>query len=66
MANHIWIGVMKDIHENLIKARFDKPSNVQEVVICKDSGKRANGNCRNTYMEYYRKGTVIDVRCEEH
>lgn len=66
MATHIWTAVMKSIHENYIKAWFDKPSSVQEVVICKDSGKRANGNCKNTYIEYFRKGTVIDTRCDQH
>ena len=66
MANHIWTGVMTSIHENYIKANFDKPNNVQEVVICKDSGKRASGSCKNTYIEYFRKGTVIDSTCDIH
>ena len=66
MANHIWTGVMKNIHNNLIKASFDKPGNVDEVVVCKDSGKIATDGCRNTYVEYFRKGTVPGERCDRH
>ena len=66
MANKIWVNAMRKIHENLIKANFDKPNNLQEVIVCKESGKRATGGCRNTYVEYFRKGTVPDERCEKH
>lgn len=66
MANQIWANVMKDVHENLIKADFEKNKNVQEVVVCKDSGKRATGGCRNTYVEYFRKGTVPNEKCDKH
>lgn len=66
MANQIWANVMKDVHENLIKADFERPKNVQEVVVCKDSGKRATGGCRNTYVEYFRKGTVPNEKCDKH
>ncbi len=66
MANHIWTEVMKKIHESYIKGGFDKPNNVQEVVICKDSGKKSNGRCKNTYIEYFRKGTAIDEVCDMH
>lgn len=66
MANHIWTEVMQNIHKDLIKANFDRPSNIQEVLICKDTGMRATGACRNTYAEYFRKGTVISERCNKH
>lgn len=66
MANQIWASVMKKIHENLIKADFEKTKNVQEVVICKDTGKRATGGCKNTYIEYFRKGTVPNEKCDKH
>ena len=66
MASQIWTGVMTNVHENLMKTNFDKPKNVQEVVVCKDSGKRANGGCRNTYIEYFRKGTVPNDKCDKH
>lgn len=66
MANHIWTAVMNNIHKNLIKANFDKPKNVEEVVVCKDSGKCASSNCKNTYIEYFRKGTVPNEKCNQH
>ncbi|MCR5145786.1 MAG: transglycosylase domain-containing protein [Clostridia bacterium] len=66
MANQIWVNVMRNVHENLIKADFDRPKNVEEVVVCKDSGKRASGGCKNTYVEYFRKGTVPSEKCDKH
>ena len=66
MANQIWVNVMKKVHENLIKADFDKPKNVQEVIVCKETGKRATGGCKNTYTEYFRKGTVPKETCDKH
>lgn len=66
MANQIWSSVMNTIHEDLIKGNFDKPKNVEEVIICKETGKRATGGCKDTYIEYFRKGTVISDRCDKH
>lgn len=66
MANQIWVNVMKNVHVNLIRANFDKPKNVQEVVVCKESGKRATGGCKNTYIEYFRKGTISKETCDKH
>lgn len=66
MANQIWANVMKKTHENLMRANFDKPKNIQEVVVCKDSGKRASGGCKNTYVEYFRKGTAPNDKCNQH
>lgn len=66
MASQIWVNSMKKIHENLIKGDFDRSKNVEEVVVCKDSGKRATGGCKNTYIEYFRKGTVPNEKCDKH
>lgn len=66
MANQIWVNVMRNVHENLMKGQFDKPKDVQEAVICKDTGKRATGNCKNTYVEYFRKGTAPKDVCDKH
>lgn len=66
MASQIWVNSMKKIHENLIKGDFDRPKNVEEVVVCKDSGKRSTGGCKNTYIEYFRKGTVPNEKCDKH
>ena len=64
MANHIWTSVMTKIHKNLINANFDKPGDVEEVMVCKDSGKKASDWCKDVYVEYFRKGTVPNERCE--
>ena len=66
MANQIWANVMKNVHENLIKTDFERPKNVEEIVVCKDTGKRASGGCKNTYVEYFRKGTVPNDKCDKH
>ena len=66
MANHIWTGAMKEIHKNLLEGNFEKCNSVQEVTMCKDSGKRANSGCKNTYTEYFRKGTVPKENCNLH
>ena len=66
MANQMWVSVMKNIHENLIKTDFDRPKNIQDILVCKDSGKKANGGCKNTYVEYFRKGTVPSEVCDLH
>lgn len=57
MANQIWGNVMREIHRYLIKADFDKPKNVEEVVVCRKSGKVAESGCGEAYVEYFRKGT---------
>lgn len=57
MANQIWGNVMREIHRYLIKADFDKPKDVEEVVVCRKSGKAAESGCGEAYVEYFRKGT---------
>lgn len=57
MANQIWGNVMREIHRYLIKADFDKPKDVEEVVVCRKSGKVAESGCGEVYVEYFRKGT---------
>lgn len=56
MANQIWGNVMREIHRYLIKADFDKPKDVEEVVVCRKSGKVAESGCGEAYVEYFRKG----------
>lgn len=57
MANQIWGNVMREIHRYLIKADFDKPKDVEEVVVCRKSGKVAESGCGEAYVEYFRKCT---------
>lgn len=65
-ANQIWGNVMRNIHEDLIKGGFDKPDSVQEVIICKKTGKRACSSCKDTYIEYFKKNNVIKDVCNGH
>jgi penicillin-binding protein 1A len=64
-AGLIWSNVMKNIHKDLQKASFEKPANIEEATICPTSGKVANSNCKNTYTEYFIKGTIPEI-CTIH
>lgn len=56
---------MKIIHQKLPNSKFEVSSSVVTATICKDSGKVANSYCKNTYKEYFLKGT-IPTECTEH
>ena len=64
-AKAIWGAVMKDIHEDLESARFEKPANIVTAKICLDSGKKATDECSRTYTEEFVEGTVPD-ECDGH
>ena len=64
-AKNIWAGVMKQVHKELEGKRFSKPSGVVTAKVCRDSGKLATANCKNTYTEYFVKGTVPKA-CDGH
>lgn len=61
----IWAAVMQDIHKDLPKKTFEKPSNIVTARICKDSGMSATGSCTNTYTEEFVSGTVPSA-CKGH
>lgn len=61
----IWAAIMQDIHKDLPKKTFEKPSNIVTAKICKDSGKSATGSCTNTYTEEFVSGTVPSA-CTGH
>lgn len=61
----IWAAIMQDIHKDLPKKTFEKPSNIVTARICKDSGKSATGSCSNTYTEEFVSGTVPSA-CTGH
>lgn len=61
----IWAAIMQDIHKNLPKKTFEKPSNIVTAKICKDSGKSATSSCTNTYTEEFVSGTVPSA-CDGH
>ena len=64
-AIYIWANVMKDVHKNLAKKRFTRPSNIVTAKICRQSGKLATDQCKNTYTEYFVSGTVPGA-CDGH
>lgn len=61
----IWAAIMQDIHKDLPKKTFEKPSNIVTAKICKDSGKSATSSCSNTYTEEFVSGTVPSA-CDGH
>ena len=64
-AGFIWSDVMKKIHEGKSSSQFTRPDGVVYATICRDSGKRATSQCKNTYSELFVSGTV-PRECEAH
>ena len=64
-AGFIWSDVMKKIHEGKPSSQFTRPEGVVYATICKDSGKRATSQCKNTYSELFVSGTV-PKECDAH
>lgn len=64
-AKVIWAAIMKDIHEDLESATFEKPNNIVKAKICLDSGKAATDECTRTYTEEFVSGTVPG-KCDGH
>ncbi|MCR5186878.1 MAG: penicillin-binding protein [Clostridia bacterium] len=62
----IWSNVMKRIHSGMKSKKFDVSSDVEAVKICKDTFLIANSGCKNTYEEYFLKGTIPEVECNKH
>lgn len=71
-ATKIWAAIMKDIHKDLPKVRYQKPNNITTASICRDSGLIATEECRNdqrgnrSYSEYFAKGTIPTKTCTSH
>ena len=64
-AGLIWSNIMTQIHSNLPSAKFKVPNSVIVQSICSDSGQVAGNSCKNTYTEYFLKGTSPD-NCAIH
>ena len=56
----IWSSVMKDVHQNLEKTRFEKNDKVKQANICDKTGKTATSKCSDTHTDYFLSGTVPD------
>ncbi len=64
-ARSIWANVMKTVHKDLDKKRFKRPASVVTAKVCRQSGKAATSECKNTYTEYFATGTV-PKECDGH
>ena len=64
-AARIWGNVMRAVHEPLDSARFERPSGVVGITICKDSGCVATESCERTEVEYFTSGNT-PRQCEGH
>lgn len=64
-AGLIWANVMSRIHVGLESAHFQKTNKIYSATICKETGKQATTNCKDTYTEYFLKGTVPSL-CTLH
>ncbi len=63
-SGRIWSAIMKDIHKDLEKKKFERPSGITSATICKDTGLLASEGCTNTYTEVFTAGTVPKERCQ--
>ena len=64
-AGQIWDGVMTEIHKNLEKATFTKPSGIVEQTVCKTTGCLATTGCTNTYKEIFSQDNLPE-KCAGH
>lgn len=64
-AGLIWANVMTRIHSGLPEAVFESSDKIETAGICTISGEKATSGCKDTYIEYFVKGTV-PRECEIH
>ena len=62
-AGGICTSVMKTIHQGKTPSRFERPDNIVEVTICKDSGLLPSGSCKNIGKEIFVVGKEPKVNC---
>lgn len=71
-AGGIWDAIMTDIHKGLDGKRFEVPSDIKKISICKDSGMLAGEYCSQdqrgsrVYTEVYVNGTQPTEKCTVH
>ena len=64
-AGQIWDAVMTDIHKNLAKATFTKPSGIVEQTVCRKTGCLATTGCTDTYKEIFASNNLPE-QCQGH
>ena len=65
-AGQIWSNIIKDIHKDLEKKHYQRPSDIVTATICKRSGLLASESCSSTYSEVFIKGTTPKETCGGH
>lgn len=61
-----WRKVMKPIHEDLEYKDFEKPGKEVSVMICRESGQRANPDCEHVTSEIYSSNGIPKTHCSLH
>ncbi len=61
----IWSAVMSDIHKDLPRVTFNRPSGIVDATVCRTTGCLATNNCANTYKEIFTQDNMPG-RCEGH
>lgn len=61
-----WRKVMMSVHEGLEYVDFEKPDKEVSVMICRESGQRANPDCEHVTGELYASNRVPSTHCELH
>ncbi len=61
-----WKKVMQPVHKDLAYRDFEKPGSEVSVMICRESGQRANPDCEHVTSEMYSKNKIPKTRCELH
>lgn len=64
-AGQIWSSIMKDIHEGLEDANFNKPSGIVERTVCRITGCLATSSCTDKYTEIFSEDNLPET-CEGH
>lgn len=68
----IWRQVMEALHQDLEVVDFNKPSDIVQMTVCKDSGLLPTELCYldlrgdRTYTEYFAKDNVPTEECDVH
>lgn len=62
---NLWRKVMTRIHEGLAYKDFEKPSSVEEISVCEETGLLPREGC-SVITEYFDVGTMPTDYCDQH
>ncbi|MCI9063373.1 MAG: DUF5011 domain-containing protein [Clostridia bacterium] len=63
-AGQIWSAVMKLLHKDKAKSKFEQPDGIVKVKVCNSTGLKATGKCGKTHYEIFAKGKEPET-CNE-